>query len=365
MKTIYYISFLDPIDRDFVTRVIHKLDYLASQGYNIQLIAFFNLSQFKKSKQKLKETCGHPFKCLTAIPGLKNWSKNKWLLQLLIPKGSTVIGKDVFACNLLLQLNKNLTVIYDACNSFAALEEDYQYFKKNDLSKQIHLLEKTAVRKSHLRWSSSEALIRYWQKHYDYQSQEHVVYPCDCLPYFKKGNLEEYRLEQRLKAGFQPHQIIVVYLSDFIPWNAQHFSKHISDLLGQKEITLLFLGPKNNTIDLLQSQFPEQIIIKNESDESMAKWALLGDYSYHIYPKGAHNWVSAPLSYSESLQIGLTPLINFNVSQIKNNYHTHSIGVQWSKDIQLTPTLDGDRKQMRFFAQHFLQFTPGMFKTEI
>ena len=341
---ILYLTFNDVPSGIYSSQVIDTIKFLRGKlTIDINLVAFISLRGFKKNKTKiLHELPGSIV--LPMFPGIKNWRYNSFKLNSICKKTnpSAIIARSVIACKLALD-TKSQNIIYDGRGAIDAEWKEYRVVNNKKMLSEISELEKTVINNSNFRISVSNKLIEHWENNFDYNSNKHVVIPCTLNKLFENIELDENKINTSKKLlGLSANDVVFIYSGSVAGWQSfdliQSFIKPI--LESSKNNKIVFLSSEDSNINLLQNNFPNQVIQKNLNHQEVYKYLLAGDYGLLIREETITNKVASPVKFAEYLASGLKVIISENLGDYTQFVKDNNCGYNLSEFNSLNNSFD-------------------------
>ena len=233
------------------------------------------------------------------------------------------MSRGIFSTNLaLISKRKKCKIIYDGRGAINAEQIEYGVYDKTGLENKIFELEKSAVLNSDYRISVSTKLVNYWQKEYNFKSDNYVVIPSSSNNAIKLFNLK------RSDFQIQEDDILVVFSGSLSRWHS--FSTmlvHFESFLEiNSDVKILILSKKNNQITTLINMYPKRVINKWVSPEKVSDLLILGDYGYVYRESSITNQVASPVKIAEYLSCGLKILISNDLGDYSKIVEENDLG---------------------------------------
>lgn len=304
-----------------MSQVLDILNLYEKNNINIRLISFVSIRFYFSEKRKIKKYYNRTL-VIPIFFRLKYWSFSRFILFFLLYKSKIVFCRGIFSANLaLISKRKKCKIIYDGRGAINAEQNEYGVYNNTGLENKIQTLEKRAVLNTDYRISVSTKLLKYWQKEYGYNSNNHVIIPsCSSKKLTFRNNPEDF--------GFSKKDIIIVFSGSTSKWHS--FSIMISHfeifLKKNKNVKVLILSKLNNLISDLQSRYPNRVIVKWVPPENMSSLLSLADYGYVFREQSVTNQVASPVKVAEYLSCGLKVLISKNLGDYSEIIEKNDLG---------------------------------------
>ncbi len=330
-----YLTYNDAPGGIYNSQVIDVVKYLNAiqNKEKVKLVALISIRGFKDNKQKIKSQLPQS----SVIPmfpkaGLWRWNVIQLFFLCLLSSHKQIIARGAFATNLGLTLKKIgliKKVVFDARGAYHAELTEYKVIDDTKVISQIKGIENKAIHNSDYRLAVSEALVSYWKKNYNYQSQNHVVIPCTLSAnfIFEFPSLDELK-NLKQKNNFSENDIILVYSGSSAGW--QSF-----DLL---EEWLLKAFEKNENLKLVMltnhppeksgffDKYKERIFTKWLQPNQVKNMLLVADYGLMYRENTITNQVASPVKFAEYLSCGLQIITSDNLGDFSDFVKTKNCG---------------------------------------
>lgn len=324
-----YLTYNDQPSGIYNSQVIDVVKYLNSiqDGDKVKLVALISIRSFFKNKKQIKQRLPEAT-VLPMIPKPGLWRLNYFILSLLI-SDKKIMARGPFAASLALRLKKAgkiNKVIFDARGAYKAELNEYDVVQNETIKKEIGEIEKEVVLNSDQRLAVSEALVNYWKKEFNYNSDKYVVVPCTLSNDLVSDLPSNETIKQiKQEVGFKESDIVLVYSGSSAGW--QSF-KLVEDLLtklmsANEHVKLLWLTNHLNESSEFVKQFKNRIKTAWVKPEEVKKYLLAGDHGILFRENSVTNQVASPVKFAEYLSCGLNVMISENLGDfsefVKNN----------------------------------------------
>jgi glycosyltransferase involved in cell wall biosynthesis len=237
---------------------------------------------------------------------------------------------------------------------------EYDVFPVDYLRTNIKKFEAASVNGADFRIAVSNKLIDYWNEHYGYNQNNHVVIPCTLdQKYFSSEDfkLSDKVLELKQQMGILDDDIVLVYSGSTAPWQSfALLEKMFVPLLeANKNVKVLFLSKETADNKSLQARFPARIIIKWVQHHEVLDYLACGDYGILVREQSDTNKVASPTKFAEYLYAGLPVLISENLGDFSDYVRQNKCGY----------VLSENEKGWSFLAQTSLEEKTACFKLAI
>ena len=164
MKKIIYLTFNDAPSGIFSGQVIDVCNYWKELGFDVKLISFISLRNFKENKITITNSFSDAI-VLPMFPKARNWRLNSWFLGKKIRKvnPSIIVCRGVFAANLAMQFRIGRKICFDARGAYAAEFSEYDVLPDIKVNSEVENLERISILESDFRMAVSEQLVNYWK----------------------------------------------------------------------------------------------------------------------------------------------------------------------------------------------------------
>jgi hypothetical protein len=316
LRRIAYITFNDPPSGVYKSQVVDVLYHLNHYKEDIILISFISFRNFLNHRKKIKNWYSQSF-VIPMVPGVKNWKWNYALFFLIVKLFNikSVIARGVFANHLAIKLRekKHISkVVFDSRGAYAAEWREFDFGVSENFINEVLKLEQKAVLASDFRISVSNALIKYWEKEFQYEGKRHEDYeiiPCTLSSQFLNINFNDTQIRKELNIPEQA--IVIVYSGSTSGWQSiDSWIDHLEKLTeNNSNIYVLFLTNKNKRVEDLcrKSTQIKQVFV---SPEMVPKYLSIADYGLLIRDENTTNKVSSPVKFAEYLSCGLDVIIS-------------------------------------------------------
>ena len=342
----YYFTFNDSYSGVYQSQVIDVVKLYKNLGIKIRLIALLSARNYLKDRKAIKKQLPDSI-VYPAFPKLKNWEKNKILLDLLTKRESQIICRGVFATNLALFLRKKFNkIIYDGRGAVKAEQKEYGVYSGTGVESQIAELEHKAVLQSDFRIAVTRKLVNWWGTEYGYIRGKEVVIPCTVSNNFLKKRNEQEIDELRIGLGINKTDIVIVYAGSLAGWQSLSQLKVVVEkALGQnREVKVLFLSGEHQIIEDLILANPDRVFQRFVSPQEVVSYLDLADFGLLLREKSITNKVASPVKCAEYLSRGLKVLISPEIGDYSEWICDNSLGYVIEKGTRL-PNLKKENRE--------------------
>jgi hypothetical protein len=316
---IFYLTYNDLPSGIFSSQVIDVVNFYKQElNANVKLVSIISLRHFLKNKKIIIKECPDAI-VLPMFPGVHRWKFNFWLLNFIFYflKPTKIIGRSVLATQLALRFQKkDCQIIYDGRGAISAEWHEYNVVNSNYLKDKIQDWEKKVVLKADFRIAVSYQLIHYWQKEFNYSSNNHVIIPCTLNQFYGHVDLSaESILNSRKNLGLNEENILFVYSGSLAGWQSFHLLYNFIApiLISNPNYKILFLSDIDSNISKLQSEFTNQVLVKKILPKEVPDYLKVADYGILIREESITNKVASPVKFAEYLACGLYVIITNNL----------------------------------------------------
>ena len=329
---IIYLTYNDLPSGIFSSQVIDVVNFYKQElNAKVKLVSIISLRHFLKNKNKIIKECPDAI-VLPMFPGVHRWKFNFWLLIFVFYffKPTKIIGRSVLATQLALRFQKeNCQIIYDGRGAISAEWHEYNVVNSNYLKDNIHIWEKEVVLKSNFRIAVSNQLIHYWQKEFNYFSNNHVIIPCTLNQIYNHVDLSpESIFNSRKKLGLSEKNVVFVYSGSLAGWQSFHLLYNFIApiLISNPNYKILFLSDIDSNISRLQSEFGSQVLATKVSPKEVPDYLKVADYGILIREESITNKVASPVKFAEYLACGLQIIISNHLGDYTKFVIDHECG---------------------------------------
>lgn len=310
-----YLTVNDGPSGVFKSQVVDKVSKMVN-GEGVSLVSLIPFRSFWRNRKLLKGMSSDIL-VIPMFPGLRLWKLN--LIQvfflLVVKRPKVVQGRNIMATFLALKcrgLGLVKTVYFDGRGACYEEMSEYKMVTGKKQLEDFYSVEKKCVLESDMRFSVSEALVRYWNKEFGYSSIPTKIVPCLPSSLFRFPLQEEKIEEARLSLGYSKESVVISFLSGGAAWQSAHLLKAFFEHqvgLGKKDLHLLILGKSNELTDYLIESYPENVRSFFVKPENVPSYLLAADFGFMVREKSITNLVSSPVKFGEYLACGLKILI--------------------------------------------------------
>jgi hypothetical protein len=318
------------------SQVINVVKFLNSRlQADVTLVAFLPFRLFFSHRKLILAQLPHGV-VLPMLPFLKNWQKNIFMLRCLLSwrKENCIMARNPIATNMGLILRSAgvvKKVIYDGRGAMAAEWQEYDFNQPLEFKGQVEQLEKNAVQNSDKRLAVSQALISYWEDHYNYQQNIHTIIPCllsvEFIEQAQKSRAK--RLQIRKQLDIANGAKVLLFSGSVASWQnpVELFAMLKQALQDDPAIFLLLLSPNNSSWADLQLAFPGRVKHAWVTPNRVFDYLAAADYGLLIRGESTTNLVAAPTKFAEYLAGGLKVLISPSIGDYSQFLVKHNAGM--------------------------------------
>jgi hypothetical protein len=321
---ILYVTYNDAPSGIYNSQVIDVVKCWQCQlATPTQLVAFVSLRKYMEYKKNIKVQLPSAL-VLPMLPSVKLWRWNALTLFFvtLYYQPTTIVGRSVYATNLALMMRtifSKIKIVYDGRGAIAAEVAEYNVGNGSIDIKAIEAMERKAIIASNYRLAVSNALVKYWERKYNYTSTNHVVVPCTVDDTF-------------IKTEFTPTTnatINVVYAGSLAGWQSLQLLQQIivNILQNNSTATFTFLSDEHELITQLQIQFPTRITQQKVSHNAVCSALMQADYGILFREQSVTNSVASPVKFSEYLACGLQIIASEHIGDCSAQVLENNLGV--------------------------------------
>lgn len=332
---LIYLTYAEPPSGVFSSQVIDVINFLNKElDAKVKLISFISLHDFSKNRKKIKAEIPNAI-VIPMLPKATYWRFNAIFLGLIClvlrPKG--IIARNVIAANMALKIRSFggvKKVCFDGRGAIAAEWKEYDVNVVESWKNEIDHLERRAAIESDFRIGVTEKLIDYWHTRYGYSEGKHVVIPCTLNSSFNAHvPTDNEKTENRKSLGLESDDTVLAYAGSTAGW--QSFSTlyaYLAPYLEQsKNHKIIFLSKKEENIDVLEKEFPGQILQKWVNHHEVTKVLSACDMGILIREDSVTNQVASPTKFAEYLSAGLPVIITNNIGDYSEFVNKNDCGI--------------------------------------
>jgi hypothetical protein len=333
LKKILYLTFNDAPGGIFSGQVIDVCSYWKELGFDVKLISFISIRNFKANKNKIKSSFQDAI-VLPMFPKAANWRLNRFLLGSKIRQlnPAVIVCRGVFATVLAMGFRSGRKICFDARGAYEAELNEYNVIPDEKVKSEIAGLERKAVLESDFRLAVSNELVNYWKKNFFYQSDEHIVVPCtlNSKSLSTAGESEKVKILKDL--GFTQKDRIIVYSGSSAEWQSL---KSIDDALlpffnTDTDLNLLLLLKEIPENFRLREKFPDRVKVIWLKEEEVGAYLSVCDYGWLVRENTVTNQVASPVKFAEYLAAGLEIIISENLGDCSKYVIENRAGMIWN-----------------------------------
>lgn len=361
MKKIIYLTFNDAPSGIFSGQVIDVCNYWKELGFDVKLISFISLRNFKENKNTITNSFSDAI-VLPMFPKARNWRLNSWFLGKKIRKvnPSIIVCRGVFAANLAMQFRIGRKICFDARGAYAAEFSEYDVLPDIKVNSEVENLERISILESDFRMAVSEQLVNYWKIKYAYDSDKHVVIPCT-LNRSALVTPDASVMTIRSRLGFSINSKIIVYAGSSAGWQSL---KNMNDALLQifnsdPDVNLLLLTKEiGNDLQILK-MFPNRVKKLWLNSNEVGVYLAACDYGWLVRENSVTNRVASPVKCAEYLAAGLVLIVSNELGDYSNYVLTNKAGFIWNNEVPIDflpkPTLEQKNRMVELSKNDFMK----------
>jgi hypothetical protein len=222
-------------------------------------------------------------------------------------------------------------VCYDGRGAFKAEVTEYDVIPDANIVASIPAHEKRAVIESDYRISVTQKLVQFWEKEFDYRSENHIIIPCTLSSDFirpEASSASGLKADIRKELGWGVDDVVLVYSGSVAGWQSfEGLSRQLKVwLASEPENRVLFLSGEHASIKELQDQFPGKVARKWLSHDEVQGHLLAADYGLMIRENSVTNSVASPTKFAEYLMSGLSVICSPNLGDYTDFIKEHGCG---------------------------------------
>lgn len=354
-----YLTYNDQPSGIYNSQVIDVVKYLNSiqNSEKVKLVALISIRSFFKNKKLIKQRLPES-KVLPMVPKPGLWRLNYFVLALFLSKSKIIMARGPFATSLALRLKKagkTEKVIFDARGAYKAELNEYDVVQNETIKNEIVEIEKEVVSNTDFRLAVSNALVNYWKKEFNYNSDKHIVVPCTLSEDFSSEFPSSEKIKSiRKEIGFSDSDVVIVYSGSSAGW--QSFS------LVEKILNDVF--EKNSNVKLLWLTYhldeSSEFVKHNKSriktawvkPEQVKSYLLASDYGLLYRESSVTNQVASPVKFAEYLICGLNVIISENLGDYSEFVKKNNCGMVGSMNTLSNVGYETKQQNHKLAEQH-------------
>lgn len=343
-----------------VTDVVNYLNAIQSKE-KVRLVALISIRNFFANRKKIKDKLPDSI-VLPMAPGISRWKWNTTPLTLLKLVGASdkIMARGPFAAAMALSLKqkgKIKKVIFDARGAYKAELNEYDVVDDEILKHQIAHLEQDVLRRSDAILSVSNALVDYWKREYNFNSDKHVVIPCTLSKDFVFDFPPEYELKNyKTEIGFKEDDTVMVYSGSSAGWQSFSLVENLMDNIMSKNqnVKLLWLTHDLNSQSEFVNKFKDRIKTNWLKPADVRKYLLAADYGIMYREDSDTNKVASPVKFAEYLSCGLNVVISEQLGDFSEFVKRNNCGMVGESNLNLEKVSYNQKKTNHELAINYL-----------
>ncbi len=350
MKKILYLTFNDAPSGIFSGQVIDVCLYWKELGFDVTLVSFISLRNFKVNKNKIKNAFPKAI-VVPMFPKARNWRLNSWFLGRKIKKinPEVIVCRGVFATLLAMEFRSGRKLCFDARGAYEAELNEYDVIPDEKVKSEISMLERKAVLESDFRLAVSNQLVNYWKDKFSYHSDNHVIVPCTLNGKSLIEITELKKAEIRKNLGFTITDTVIVYSGSSAGWQSlKRLDEAMIPLFDNNaELKLLLLTNEiPNELQVLK-KYPDRVKSKWLKSDEVGDYLSVCDYGWLVRENTVTNQVASPVKFAEYLAAGLEVIISENLGDYSKYVIENNVGMILSSNPSLSKLLKPDLTQKK------------------
>lgn len=341
---------------------------------DVKILAFISLRGFYRTKKERKELYKKTF-ILPMVPFQNLWWLNIFLLVFVWPfiGESKIMALSPIAGNLAMLLKK-LRLIkeysYDAEGATAAEWNEYNVVPSSYLKKRAYKIEARALKHAKKIRTVSNKMIKYWQTHLGFVSNNYVVIPCKLNQLFVK-DLPSYQdlISKRKNLGYSESDVIFCYAGSSAGWQSLDLLSNLFShpIVSHPNFKFIFLTDSSPDDISLYRDAPHKVSVLYVPYHKVIDYLQICDYGTLIREPSITNMVAAPTKFAEYLVCGLKTILSKNIGDYSSFTEENNTGiiiedVNSNKLFELQRPSYDEKKRMNELAKK--HFTMEAFKEE-
>lgn len=343
-----------------VTDVVNYLNTIQNKE-KVRLVALISIRSFFANRKKIKDKLPDSV-VLPMAPGISRWKWNAVPLTLLklVSVSDKIMARGPFAAAMALSLKqkgKIKKVIFDARGAYKAELNEYDVVDDEILKHQIAHLEQDVLRRSDAILSVSSALVDYWKREYNFNSDKHVIIPCTLSKDFIFDFPPEYELKNyKTEIGFNHDDIVMVYSGSSAGWQSFSLVENLMDAIMSKnsKVKLLWLTHDLNTQSEFVKKYKDRIKSNWLKPADVRKYLLAADYGILFREDSDTNKVASPVKFAEYLSCGLNVVISEQLGDFSEFVRKYKCGLVGDNDLNLQSPSYNQKKMNHDLAMNHL-----------
>lgn len=360
MRQVVYLTFNDAPSGIYNSQVIGVCKYWREHlDVQVQLLAFVSFRNFFEVRKAIRKMDSAAI-VLPMFPGVQNWFRHTSRLRRKLNRlnPDVVVCRGPFAAFLALDAAPERKVCFDARGAYEAELKEYNVVPHAKVISEIAQVEARVVKEAACRLAVSQELVNYWQERYGYNGSDHVVVPCTLGGAIVSLQPDEQRTAERLRRGYKPEDIVVVYSGSSAGWQSlELMEEYILPLMrAQPEVKLVLMLPPSANRSKVEAEFPQRVTRMWVKHQEVQQVLNACDYGWLVREASTTNKVASPVKYAEYLASGLHVIISPGLGDYSQTTADQNIGVVVDAPgkLALKPLLSEDRKRSHAYAKAHL-----------
>ena len=361
-QKIYYLTYNEAYSGVYQSQVIDVVKHLGQHhGVNVQLIALVPLKGFTRLRNEFKSK--YPsIRVLPSFPKMKWWSKNAWIIRILLPKVDAIIGRNPLATSIAIELKKSSFCKKVAVDMRGAFAAEFKEFLTQDealiaLAKQV---EKIAILDSDIQLFVTQKLREHYAQSIGYSSKNHVVIPTTLDLSFQKALPSDTDISRRrITQNIPSNAILLAFSGGNADWQSfqlidDFFVQHLS---SNQQLHVLFLSKTDISNWKSKQQFGERIHQQFVKPNEVFGLLSICDFGLLLRDESITNQVASPTKCAEYLACGLPVIISPSIGDYSSVIAKNQLGLVYTKNTLTLEKVDMQRRlaMQQFAMEHYFK----------